>query len=127
MKKQEQRNYVKLKREVKQKITGITLIALVITIIVLLILASITVTFVLGENGIITKANYAEFATRISAVKEQVNLKKAESKLESITFPGIAYTDENPYGPIQIWGYETVFGDGWYHLDKIAMEELRTR
>ena len=92
------------------------LIALVITIIVLLILASITVTFVLGENGIITKANYAEFATRISAVKEQVNLKKAESKLESITFPGIAYTDEHPYGPIQIWGYETVFGDGWYHF-----------
>ena len=39
---------------IKEK--GITLVALVITIIILLILASITLSTVLGENGLIEKA-----------------------------------------------------------------------
>lgn len=38
---------------------GITLVALVITIIVLLILAGITISLVLGENGILNKASGA--------------------------------------------------------------------
>lgn len=38
---------------------GITLVALVITIIVLLILAGITISLTLGENGIINRAKEA--------------------------------------------------------------------
>ena len=35
---------------------GITLVALVVTIVVLLILAGVTINLVLGENGLITQA-----------------------------------------------------------------------
>ena len=45
----------------KQK--GITLIALVITIIVLLILAGVSIATLTGENGILTRANEAKEAT----------------------------------------------------------------
>ena len=48
-------------RRSKQK--GITLIALVITIIVLLILAGVSIATLTGENGILTKANEAKEAT----------------------------------------------------------------
>ena len=48
---------------------GITLVALVITIIILLILAGITLNLTLGQNGIITRAqeagkNYMDAAER---------------------------------------------------------------
>ena len=39
------------------KIKGITLIALVITIIVMLILAGVTIGTLFGENGILTRSN----------------------------------------------------------------------
>ena len=48
---------------------GITLIALVVTIVVLLILAGITITFVLGEGGILDMAK--EAAKRTNEAKEQ--------------------------------------------------------
>ena len=43
-----------------QKNTGITLVALVVTVIVLIILAGISISLVLGDNGIITKAREAK-------------------------------------------------------------------
>ena len=42
-----------------KKQNGITLIALVITIIVLLILAGVTISLVIGDNGILTQATLA--------------------------------------------------------------------
>ena len=46
-----------------KKEKGITLIALVITIIVLLILAGVSTAMLTGENGILTQANNAKQAT----------------------------------------------------------------
>lgn len=43
---------------------GITLIALVITIIILLILAGISIAMLTGENGLLTKANTAKTETK---------------------------------------------------------------
>ena len=57
-----------------KKEKGITLIALVITIIVLLILASVTIATLTGENGILTRANDAKEQTEIASVKEQAQL-----------------------------------------------------
>lgn len=57
---------------------GITLIALVITIIVLLILAGISIAMLTGENGILTKAANAERETEIVEAKEQAKLDIAE-------------------------------------------------
>ena len=53
---------------------GITLIALVITIIVLLILAGITIATLMGDNGILTKANDAKKETEIAEVRERAQL-----------------------------------------------------
>ena len=39
---------------------GITLVALVVTIVVLLILAGVSINLVLGENGLITQAQEAK-------------------------------------------------------------------
>lgn len=53
---------------------GITLIALVITIIVLLILAGVTIATLTGDNGILTKTNEAKEQTEIGKEKEIVKL-----------------------------------------------------
>lgn len=53
---------------------GITLIALVITIIVLLILAGVTIATLTGDNGIIAKAQRAKEETEIGAEKELISL-----------------------------------------------------
>lgn len=53
---------------------GITLIALVITIVVLLILAGITISNIVGKNGILNKANSAVTETEKGEIKEQLYL-----------------------------------------------------
>ena len=58
-----------------KKEKGITLIALVITIIVLLILAGVTIATLTGENGVLTKAKSAQ--TQTEQAKEDENLKIA--------------------------------------------------
>lgn len=52
---------------------GITLIALVITIIVLLILAGVTITSITGENGILSKSTEAKAKTIVGQEKEQIS------------------------------------------------------
>ena len=63
-----------MKRNTKRKNEGITLIALVITIIVLLILAGVTIATLMGDNGILTKANEAKKQNEIAEVKERAQL-----------------------------------------------------
>ena len=53
---------------------GITLIALVITIIVLLILAGVTIAMLTGNNGILTQAQNAKEENEIAEVKERAKL-----------------------------------------------------
>lgn len=53
---------------------GITLIALIITIIVLLILAGVTISSLTKENGILNKADSAKFNSEIAKYKEELNL-----------------------------------------------------
>lgn len=58
---------------------GVTLVALVITIIVLLILAGVTLSMVMGESGIFGKANNANVATRLADAKDAINLAVMEA------------------------------------------------
>ena len=51
---------------------GITLIALVITIIVLLILAGVTIAMLTGQNGLADRAGEAEESTEIAEEKEKI-------------------------------------------------------
>ena len=62
------------KRKIKKANNGITLIALVITIIVLLILAGVTIATLMGDNGILTKATEARDKTKVAEEEEKVKL-----------------------------------------------------
>ena len=53
---------------------GITLIALVITIIVLLILAGVSIAMLTGQNGILSQAQNASTQTEIAEEKEIIGL-----------------------------------------------------
>ena len=58
----------------KNNIRGITLIALVITIIVLLILAGVSIAMLTGQNGILTQAQNAKDKTEYKNAEEKVRL-----------------------------------------------------
>ena len=61
-----------------KKEKGITLVALVVTIIVLLILSGVTVAMLAGQNGILTQANKAKKATEEAAQEENSALSSLE-------------------------------------------------
>ena len=62
------------KRLIFKNNEGITLIALVVTIIVLLILAGISISMLTGENGILSRAGEAKEKTELSSLKEEAGL-----------------------------------------------------
>ena len=64
---------------------GITLIALIITIIVLLILAATSISLLSGENGILNQAVNSAENTRGAEVKEAVEMAASENKLLDYT------------------------------------------
>ncbi len=64
-----------------KKQRGITLIALVITIIVLLILAGVSIAMLTGENGIIKQAQKSQKETGVAEEKELIRLVASEIKI----------------------------------------------
>ena len=66
----------------KNNKNGITLIALVITIIVLLILAGVSIAMLTGENGILTQARKAKEETQLGSEKEGLSLSVMEYKVD---------------------------------------------
>ena len=107
---------ITIKTAKKQKLKeskGITLIALVITIIVLLILAGVTIATLTGDNGILGKANDAK--TQTEQAKEDENLKIAiagsygtDGKLnlkdlkDNLENQGIDYDKNNTGFPLEV-------------------------
>jgi len=67
-----------------EKSSGITLVALVVTIVVLLILAGITITYVMGDNSIFNKASNAKLNTELAKIEEQASLIYADKLLEKV-------------------------------------------
>lgn len=61
---------------------GITLISLVVTIIILLILAGVTIATLMGENGIIKRAGQAKEEYEKAQIAEQESLNELEKQLE---------------------------------------------
>ena len=59
------------KKVLERNERGITLIALVITIIVLLILAGVSIAMLTGQNGILTKAQNAKNRTEEAQANEE--------------------------------------------------------
>ena len=73
---------------------AITLIALIITIIVLLILAGVTLSMVMGESGLFGKANKAKEQTQISTAKEIIRMQVLENEAYKSTNDPKAKSDE---------------------------------
>ncbi len=120
--------------QIHEQNKGITLIALVITIIVLLILAAVTINTLTGENGIITRASQAADATGEANAEEQVqlavvasmetdgtidldNLNEELAKIDGLTYNDSAISDTNKIGSlpatVNVDGYDVkITGDG---------------
>ena len=71
-----------MKKEEHNK--GITLIALVITIIVLLILVGVTISTLTGDNGLFAKTTEAGFKSEIKQYEEELRLKIGEEEIETL-------------------------------------------
>lgn len=110
---------------------GITLIALVITIIVLLILAGVTISALSGDNGILQNAIKAKEETEVSGEIEQISILISENqikehilgeKLKEIEFN----ITENTKSIIDSITGE-IYGNGWYYLTPQNSEELQLK
>ena len=132
------------KHQQQYKQSGITLVALVVTIITLLILAGVTINLALGNNGIIEKATYAS-NTMANATKTEtkqmeevtklideatINLPSEYQRVEYIESTGIQYINTkliaNDVKKIQLifnisklnGNHQGIIGGGWSQEDK---------
>ena len=81
-------------KNITGKQTGITLIALVVTIIILLILAGVSIAMLTGNNGILTQSKAAKENTQIAKEQEEKDLDKMNSYINEKTIKD-NYTDIN--------------------------------
>ena len=85
-------NYI----EKSEKDNGITLVALVITVIIIIILATVTLNFTFGEDGIITRANQAKYMAELSSFKEELGMWQMGKSMEYEDFEaGTVVAGEN--------------------------------
>ena len=73
------------KNEIKNN-KGITLIALVVTVVVLLILAGVSIAMLTGNSGILTQSMRAKISTELSSYKEELELFKIEQISKNDSF-----------------------------------------
>ena len=101
------------KEKIKSK-NGITLIALVISIIVMLILAGVSLNATIGDNGIITQAQNTKYTQSVATIQEYLNqfyiehydeLQNTENKAEALA----------NYSKSSNWFFKTANG---YIVDK---------
>ena len=65
---------------------AITLVALVVTIIVLLVLAGVAISLSIGNNGIISRGELSVEGNKLASYKEKLEMYKAEKIIENETF-----------------------------------------
>ena len=90
---------------------GITLVALVVTIVVLLILAGVSINLVLGNNGIIAKAKEAETKSAEASENDLKGMNSLIDQMESVSNGndngGKAESETVPYLPSSDFHYDT--------------------
>ena len=120
---------IKKKEKIKKdKMRGITLIALVITIIVLLILAGVSIAMLTGENGLLRQAENAKIQTEKAGMEEAVDIAMAEyymrknagenitlgdflnEKVEAGEFDNVTDNEDGTY-TVEKDGYEVIVSD----------------
>ena len=104
------------KKILKRKERGITLIALVITIILLLILAGVSIAMLTGDNGILTQAQNAKDKTEQASATERIQLAVMATSMNNNGYTEILDTDsfkqelQNQFGSEEV--NATPNGDG---------------
>ena len=73
-------------KKFKKQVQGITLIALVVTIIALLILAGVAINLTIGDNGIITRASNARLTSELATYKEELEMYGVGKELDNTGF-----------------------------------------
>ena len=73
----------------EKKNRGITLIALIVTIIVLLILAGVSINMLTGQNGILKRATEAKNTTEVASEKEGIQMAVTTSQMSSANYTSI--------------------------------------
>ena len=101
-------NYLS-KQEFKER--GVTIMSLVITIIVLLILAGITIKLALDDNGIIKQSKLASEEYQNKALQEQLALNQAEQEIEKAS-NGLSSSSSSGGGNQSTGGNSTGGGSG---------------
>ena len=81
-----------MKKKTSTREKGITLIALIVTIIVLLILAGVTINLAVSDQGIFNKAKTAARAYKNASEEEQTELNEIDKEIESY-LPVVRYKD----------------------------------
>ena len=79
----------------KNNVKGITLVSMVITIIVMLILAGVSISMVVGENGVLTRASTSAVKTNLASVAEDFNLAVSDIEMQYETAKTKHTTDNN--------------------------------
>ena len=102
----------------KKQNAGITLIALVITSIVLLILAGITINLTLGQDGIITKAQEAGKTSEIADLKTQISLEILDKEAQGLQ-TGLGISNE------ELASILSKHGEVTYEEDKITVKGVK--
>ena len=130
---------MKHKSELKEE-KGITLIALVITIVVLLILTAVSIATLTGENGILIRANDAKTETGKATAEEKVavevlgsydnneniSIEKLNENLKNVTGLTSGLPIEFLPATVEVDGYEIVIGDNGNTGTIIRMLEYQT-
>ena len=114
--------------EKNQGNNGITLIALVVTIIILIILAGISISMLTSQNGILTRTIEAKEKTELANEKEVIEQKiiqfQMEEKIDSHVEPiGTRLQEKtiengNKWNVIYLKNKNQIYGTGWYYLKK---------
>ena len=101
-------------KNTKRQEKGITLIALVITIIVLLILAGVAIAMLNGQNGVLNRATESKVANTLGSFKEQASMAQLSAKTS------IAANSASQSGYIAT--YNGTGADAKNHFTKLAQE-----
>ncbi len=108
---------------IKEESKGITLIALVITVIVLLILAGVSIAMLTGTTGILTQAQNAKKATEETAEQEIIQLEVLNSTISNKNDIGEELLDRNiengsKWAVISDNNTGKIYGTGWLYIEQ---------
>lgn len=85
----------------KDNIRGVTLIALMITLIVLLILGNVTIVALSGDNGILKQSAEAKINSKVAGYQESINL-----SAQNLAMNGVELEDEEYVSKLEnVMGY----------------------